>query len=155
PPPVTPPPVAIAVETPDPVPPDPTEPKAQPVVQDNSASDAAQYASDLEAIINADNSSQQQDNLIDQMTERLYDLNVTIKSTSWTLDFSMLPEYRNGRTIIATVQDAGDAEIAIHFPEEANSKISSLPKGTTLHLAVRPREFNKFYKRMEAMAENP
>jgi hypothetical protein len=62
-------------------------------------------------------------------------------------------EFRNGRTVIAQVEDTDSAEIAVHFPESANEDIDALSMGTTLRLTVRPREFNKFYCRMEALVE--
>jgi len=147
-------PIADLAESPPPIPLAPTPVQQdQPPTPSEGASDGPVYAEDLEAIVNADRSGSARDDLIGRACERTYDLVATIKSMSWTLDFSMLPEYRNGRTIIAGVEDADEAEIAIHFPEESNDEINALPTGTTMRLTVRPRGFNKFYNRMETMAE--
>jgi len=146
-----PPPVA---PTPPPVAPTPpAEPEEQPPTPDESASDGPVYAEDLKAIVNTDRFGSQRDDLIRQASERTYDLAVTIKSTSWTLESSLPLEYRNGRTIIAVVEDTQGAEIAINLPEDANDDIDALSVGTTLRLTVHPRGFNKFYDRMEALAE--
>ncbi|MDP6544628.1 MAG: hypothetical protein QGH60_11600 [Phycisphaerae bacterium] len=162
----TPPPIQSApIQPPLPVPPAPApppEPAApdEPAVPDEptapdepAASDGPAYASDLEAIVSADRFGSERDDLIARAAERTYDLAVTIKSASWTLESSLPLEYRNGRTVVAGVEDTDTAEIAINFPEDANNEIDALSVGTTLRLTVRPREFNKFYDRMEALAE--
>jgi hypothetical protein len=135
--------------------PPPIEPEAQTETpgQPDSASDARAYAADLNTIINADRFGSERDDLLAQAAERTYDLEVTIKSRSWTLESSLPLEYRNGRTIIAKVEDTDSAEIAVYLPENANKDIDAVSVGTTLRLTVRPRKFNKFYKRMEALAE--
>jgi len=143
-----------AAKTPPPIQTAPTpQPEDQPPTPDKSASDGPAYASDLKAIVSADRFGSERDDLIRQASERTYELAVTIKSTSWTLEASLPLEYRNGRTSIATVYDAQGAEIAINLPEGANDDIDALSIGTTLRLTVPPPGFNKFYDRMEALAE--
>jgi hypothetical protein len=144
-------PIAAPAEPADETP--PAVPDDEPTTPVESASDGPAYAQDLNAIVSADRFGSQRDDLIRQTSERTYDLEVTIKSTSWTLESSLPLEYRNGRTIIAGVEDTQAAEIAIHLPEEANDDIDALSVGTTMRLTVRPRGFNKFYDRMEALAE--
>ena len=159
--PAAPPPIPIAAPaepiapTPPPVAPiPPAEPEDETPAPDELASDGPAYASDLKTIVDADRFGSARDDLIRQASERTYDLAVTIKSASWTLEASLPLEYRNGRTIVATVEDTQGAEIAINLPEDANDDIDALSVGTTLRLTVRPRGFNKFYDRMEALAEN-
>jgi hypothetical protein len=142
-------PVEPAEETP------PAEPEDRPETPAESASDGPTYAEDLKAIVNADRFGSQRDDLIRQASERTYDLAVTMKSKDWTMESSLPSEYRNGRTIIATVEDTQGAAITIHLPENANDEIDALSVRTTLRLTVRPRGFNEFYDRMETLAENP
>lgn len=145
-----------AAPTPPPVPVAPTppaQPEDEPPAPDEPASDGPAYAEDLKAIVSADRFGSARDDLVSQASERTYDLAVTIKSTSWSLESSLPLEYRNGRTIVAAVEDTQGAEIAIYLPEDANDEIDALSVGTTLRLTVRPRGFNKFYDRMEALAE--
>ena len=144
-------PIAAPAEPADETP--PVVPDDEPTTPPESAPDGPVYAEDLNAIVSADRFGSQRDDLIRQASGRTYDLEVTIKSTSWTLESSLPLEYRNGRTVIATVEDTQAAEIAINLPEDANDEIDALSVGTTLRLTVRPRGFNKFYDRMEALAE--
>ncbi|MDP6635682.1 MAG: hypothetical protein QGG42_12340 [Phycisphaerae bacterium] len=128
-------------------------PEPEPDQQPKPVSDGLEYAEDLNAIESSDRFGDQRGELIARACERTYNLEVTIKSVSWTLESSMPLEFRNGRTVIAQVEDTDSAEIAVHFPESANEDIDALSMGTTLRLTVRPREFNKFYCRMEALVE--
>ncbi|MDP7287631.1 MAG: hypothetical protein QGH94_06530 [Phycisphaerae bacterium] len=144
---------------PEPQPQRQPEPQPEPQQQDPAPeppepeSDAAAYARDIKEIVSSDRFGSERDELIARTTERTYDLKITIKSSSWTLESSLPLEYRNGRTIIARVEETESSEIAVHFPEDVNDKIDDLSVGDTLQLTVRPRKFNKFYDRMEALAK--
>jgi len=132
---------------------EPADPSGEAEPPAAGGADSPTYAGDLAAIIGADRFSGEREDLIRQASQRTYDLTVTVKSASWTLESGVPSEYQNGRTVIANVEDTDGSEIAIHFPEDANDEIDALPIGTPLHVVVRLREFNTFYDRMEALAE--
>jgi hypothetical protein len=122
-------------------------------VEPKPAADGPAYERDLQEIMESDRFGSQRGDLVAKASGRTYDLEITTKSSSWTLESTMPLEYRNGRTVIAAVENTASAEITVYFPEEANQEIDKLPAGTTMRLAVRPHKFNKFYNRMETMAE--
>ncbi len=153
--PPSPPPIRTITPTPVAEPPgtSPSIPLAPIPVEPKPAADGPAYERDLREIMESDRFGSRRADLIAKASERTYDLEITTKSSSWTLESAMPLEYRNGRTVIAAVENTASAEITVHFPEEANQEIDKLPAGTTMRLTVRPHKFNKFYNRMETMAE--